>query len=69
MEKVFKNWDIRRIFYLLGGMFFLFTAVKDQMWWIAIFGIYFMSMAFFRFGCAAGNCEVNYGPETKKENN
>ncbi len=66
MQNVLKNWDIRRIFYLLGGIFFIITAIKDLIWWIAIFGIYFMAMAIFRFGCAAGNCEV---PLTKKEEN
>lgn len=66
MQNILKNWDVRRILYLLGGIFFIITAIKDQTWWIAIFGVYFMSMAIFRFGCAAGNCEV---PLTKKEEN
>lgn len=64
MANILKNWDIRRVLYLLGGIFFIITAVKDQMWWIAIFGVYFMAMAIFRFGCAAGNCEI---PLTQKE--
>ena len=63
---IFKNWNIRRILYLFVGLFFVFTAIKDQTWWIAIFGLYFASMSIFRFGCAAGNCEVNY--EYEKEN-
>lgn len=58
MENILKKWDIRRSFYLLGGIFFIVTAIKDQIWWVAIFGIYFISMAVFRFGCAAGNCEL-----------
>ena len=67
MQNILKNWDIRRIFYLLGGLFFIFTAIKDQIWWIAIFGIYFMSMAIFRFGCAAGNCEVPFDQKPKEQ--
>lgn len=64
MENILKKWDIRRSFYLLGGIFFVVTAIKDQIWWVAIFGIYFISMAVFRFGCAAGNCDL---PLTRKE--
>lgn len=64
MENILKKWNIRRISYLLGGIFFIITAIKDQILWIAIFGIYFISMAVFRFGCAAGNCKL---PLTQKE--
>ena len=67
MNSIFKNWDTRRFLYLLGGIFFIAIAVKDQMWWIALFGIYYISMAIFRFGCAAGNCEVNFDKEKKEE--
>ncbi len=66
MDKFLKNWNFRRILYLIGGLSFIMIAVKDQVWWISIFGLYFVSMAVFRFGCASGNCEVNF--EDKKEN-
>jgi hypothetical protein len=29
------------------------------------FGLYFMAMAIFKFGCAAGSCEI---PQKKEEN-
>lgn len=54
----------QKVFYLLGGIFFTFTAINDQIWWVAIFGIYFISTAVFRFGCAAGNCKL---PLTQNE--
>lgn len=55
-----RNWDLRRILYLVGGIAFIVVAVKDQAWWFALFGIYFAAMSVFRFGCAAGNCEVPF---------
>ncbi|WP_277111258.1 hypothetical protein [Chryseobacterium taklimakanense] len=66
MDNILKKWDIRRTFYLLGGIFFIVTAIKDQIWWVAIFGIYFISMAVFRFGCAAGNCKLRLTQKEEK---
>ena len=64
---IFKNWDLRRILYLLAGVFFIFTAAKDQAWFMGVFGLYFAAMAIFRFGCAAGNCEIDLNKNPKKE--
>lgn len=56
---LFKGtWNLRRIVYLLGGVFFVILAVKDQTWWLIPFGLYFVAMAVIGFGCAAGNCDV-----------
>ncbi len=60
MNILFKNWDLRRILYLAGGIFFVLIAINDRAWWMIAFGLYFMSMAIFRFGCASGNCEVPF---------
>lgn len=60
-----KNWNLQRILYLAGGIAFILIAIKDQTWWFGIFGIYFAAMAVFRFGCAAGNCEVNFDNKEK----
>lgn len=64
MKNVLTNWDLRRILYLVGGIFFTIVAIKDQTWWMIPFGLYFVAMAIFRFGCASGNCEI---PASKKE--
>lgn len=58
MNSIIKNWNLRRIFYLLGGIFFVVASLKDQFWIILPFGIYFIAMAIFRFGCAKGDCSV-----------
>lgn len=53
-----KNWNIRRVLYLLGGIMFAMIAAKDGVWWMALFGLYFIAMSIFRFGCAAGTCNA-----------
>lgn len=60
MKSLFSITNIRRIVYLLGGLAFIFIAIKDQVWWIGIFGLYFLAMSIFKFGCAAGNCGVDF---------
>lgn len=67
MENLLKNWNIRRILYLAGGLFFIFTAINDQVWWISIFGVYFVSMAIFQWGCAKGSCSANFKEDLEKQ--
>lgn len=52
----FNNTVIRRIVYFIGGLAFIVMAIKDHTWWIGLFGLYFMAMSVFKFGCASGNC-------------
>lgn len=66
-NNIFKNWDLRRFFYLFGGLFFVAIAVKDHVWWISVFGIYYIAMALFKFGCASGNCSLNLDEEKPKK--
>ncbi len=54
-----KNWNISRLLYLAGGILFAVIAVKDGVWWMAIFGLYFVAMSVFRSGCASGNCSIH----------
>ena len=63
MKNYLSNWNFRRIIYLIGGIFFVLVAINDRTWWIP-FGLYFIAMAVFRFGCASGNCEI---PLQKKD--
>lgn len=58
MKTLFQNWNLRRTFYLIGGIFFVLVAVNDRTWWMIPFGLYFVAMAVFQFGCASGNCEI-----------
>ena len=53
MKNYLSNWNFRRIIYLIGGIFFVLVAINDRTWWMIPFGLYFISMAVFRFGCAA----------------
>lgn len=69
MNTLLKNWNFRRLLYLIGGVFFVLVAVNDRSWWMIPFGLYFASMAVFRFGCAAGNCEVPFSKEDVKTQN
>ena len=64
MNALLKNWDLRRALYFVGGLFFVLVALNDRSWWMIPFGLYFISMAVFRFGCASGNCEI---PLQKKD--
>ncbi len=58
--QIFRRW-----IYLLGGIFFIVLAIKDQTWWLIPFGLYFAAMSIFKFGCASGNCEL---PLQKNDN-
>jgi hypothetical protein len=58
MKNLLQKWNFRQVIYLIGGIFFILIAIKDKTWWMIPFGLYFASMAIFRFGCASGNCEI-----------
>lgn len=64
MKNFLSNWNFRRIIYLIGGICFVLIAINDRTWWMIPFGLYFIAMAVFRFGCASGNCEI---PLQKKD--
>ena len=67
MNNLMKNWNFRRILYLIGGLGMIATAIGDNTWWLAIFGLYFMAMAIFQFGCASGNCSINEKEQPKHQ--
>ncbi len=54
--KYLTSNNLRRIVYVIGGIAFIMMAIKDQQWWIGLFGLYFIAMAVFKFGCASDNC-------------
>lgn len=65
MKNLIKNWTLSRFLYLAAGLFFVLIAANDRVWFMIPFGLYFMAMAIFKFGCAAGACEIS--PEAEKE--
>lgn len=69
MNTLLKNWNLRRVLYLIGGIFFVLVAVNDRSWWMIPFGLYFIAMSVFRFGCASGNCEVPLSKEDHEAKN
>ena len=58
MRNFFSDWNLRRIVYLIGGIWIVAQSVMDKMWILIPFGLYFVAMSVFKFGCASGNCTV-----------
>ncbi len=67
MNTFLKNFNFRRIIYLAGSLAFFAIAIQDQVWWMGIFGLYFLSIFIFKFGCASGSCGATF-ELYKKEN-
>ncbi len=67
MKAFFRDWNFRRIIYLIGGIWAITQSVMDRMWILIPFGLYFVAMAVFKFGCASGNCEVPYSKYKEPE--
>ncbi len=58
MKTFFQTWTLSRFLYLTAGLFFVLVSANDRVWFMIPFGLYFMAMAIFKFGCAAGACQV-----------
>ena len=58
MGKILQGWTISRLLYLAAGIFFVLVAAFDRVWFMIPFGLYFMAMAIFKFGCAGGACDI-----------
>ena len=58
MKSLLETWTLSRFLYLAAGIFFVLVAANDRVWFMIPFGLYFMAMAIFKFGCAAGTCQV-----------
>jgi hypothetical protein len=67
MKNILTDWNFRRVFYLIGGIWMIAQSIMDHMWVLVPFGIYFAAMGIFKFGCAAGNCGVPYSKIEKQE--
>ncbi|SEV83363.1 hypothetical protein [Kaistella antarctica] len=66
MKTIFQTWTLSRFLYLAAGMFFVLIASNDRVWFMIPLGLYFMAMAIFKFGCAAGACQI---PQKEEEEN
>jgi len=66
IQRALSGWTFIRAFYLLTGVAVIVQSVMEAQWFGLILGGYFSSMAVFNYGCAAGNCSVNYA-EPKKQ--
>lgn len=53
MKNFFRDWNLRRIIYLIGGIWAIVQSVMDKAWFLIPLGLYFVAMAIFKFGCAS----------------
>ena len=67
MKKNFRDWNLRRIIYLIGGIWAIVQSVMDKAWFLIPLGLYFVAMAIFKFGCASGNCATPYSSYQKQD--
>jgi len=67
MKNFFRDWNLRRIIYLIGGIWAIVQSVMDKAWILIPLGLYFVAMAIFKFGCASGNCAIPYSPHQKQD--
>lgn len=56
----FKTWTAARLLYLVAGIMLVTQAIYEAQYLGLAIGGYFMAMAIFKFGCAAGNCNYTY---------
>ena len=68
MKNLTQSWTVRRWLYLLAGLFFVLIAINDRVWFMIPFGLYFMAMALFKFGCAGGTCEISQNEDKEPLN-
>ncbi|MEO6832871.1 MAG: hypothetical protein ABI378_10295 [Chitinophagaceae bacterium] len=55
-QRLTTGWTVRRVLYLIMGIFLIAFAISEKQWFAIAFGAYFASMGLFAFGCAGGNC-------------
>ena len=66
-ERILTGWTLTRVLYLVMGTYIVVQSVLEQQWIGILLGGYFASMGLFAFGCAAGNCGVNYSEGRKNQ--
>ena len=58
------GWTIMRGIYVLMGAVVIANAIQIHQWLGVVFGLYFVAMGLFSFGCASGTC---YSGTSSKE--
>ncbi|MEI6184859.1 MAG: hypothetical protein WCP65_04965 [Bacteroidota bacterium] len=58
-DRILKGWSLRRGLFVAFGCYIMYTSSMDKSLAGIVFGIYFLSMGIFSFGCASGNCYGN----------
>lgn len=66
-QRILSGWTLTRVLYLAMGIYIVVQSVLEQQWIGILLGGYFASMGLFAFGCAAGNCGVNYSDSRKNQ--
>jgi hypothetical protein len=59
-DRLLKGWTFIRVFYLAMGLIIATHSAMNMEWMGAVLGAYFASMGLFSFGCASGQCTVQY---------
>lgn len=63
-NSLFRGWTLRRVLYVVLGVFVIAYAIAVERYWGAILGIYFAAMGILNFGCASGIC---YRPASRRQ--
>jgi hypothetical protein len=58
--------EFQKNIYLIGGIWAIVQSVMDKVDFNS-FGLYFVAMAIFKFGCASGNCAIPYSSYQKQD--
>ena len=70
-ERIMKGWSLKRILFVVFGLYIIYQSAMDKSWMGIALGAYFVSMGVFAFGCASGNCYGNscaVNPQANTEN-
>lgn len=68
MKDLLRDWNFSRIFYIVAGIWAVAQSIMDRAWLLLPFGLYFVAMGIFKFGCASGSCEVPISSRQETEN-
>ncbi|RQO32450.1 hypothetical protein DBR32_02265 [Taibaiella sp. KBW10] len=55
-RRVWGTWTVRRLAYLIIGLWIAIQSAMGQEWLLAALGGYFSVLAIFKLGCAGNQC-------------
>ena len=59
IQTVLHNWSLRRVLYMVMGLFLIAEAIQDCMWISLLPGAWFSAMGLFALGCARPSCGIH----------